>query len=204
MCAVNQTHMYAIRLRPGTYHPPMAAGMYVAHSALPSETRFTPDIQTARTWGSYPEAYSYLDDNLYGMAEVVRVASINRLLADINSSGVNQATEGFSQLAEDKLDKKPTSQEWPLGEAKSSSHYQQPQPTTHENRPLPQESTLISSGDSLPELDDTLYLYHLYHKSQLFELQVQPLAEEWATVAEMSLNNLDAIQQGFIWAKVQE
>ncbi len=68
--------MYALRLKPGTYPPPLVGGMYVAQKVLPSASSFTPDIKAARTWGSYQQAYSYLDENLYGMAEVVTVDSV--------------------------------------------------------------------------------------------------------------------------------
>ncbi len=68
--------MYALRLKPGTYPPPLVGGMYVAQRVLPSASSFTPDIKAARIWGSYQQAYSYLDENLYGMAEVVAVDSV--------------------------------------------------------------------------------------------------------------------------------
>jgi len=68
--------MYALRLKPGTYPPPLVGGMYVAQRVLPSASSFTPDIKTARIWGSYQQAYGYLDENLYGMAEVVTVDSV--------------------------------------------------------------------------------------------------------------------------------
>ena len=166
-----QTQMYAIRLKPGTYPPPLAAGMYVAQSAVPSEIRFTPDIQVARTWGSYQETYSYLDENLYGIADVVSVVSMHSLLADINKLADNRATEGIPQLALDEIDKEP-----------ASSSY----------------------GSSSPEPDDTLHLYHLYHFSELPLLDGSPLAEEWATEAEVAQINEEAIPQGFIWVKAQD
>jgi serine/threonine protein kinase len=204
MLTPKQPQMYAIRLKPGTYRPPMAAGMYVAHSALLSQLRFTPDIQTARTWASYQQAYSYLDENLYGMAEVVPVVSIHSLLADINKLGDNGATVGIPQLTE--VDKKPTSTELPFGKAEASLQHQQPQFTTQQDRkpPLPQGTTLNLEGSSSSEPDDTLYLYRLYHISELPLVSGEPLAEEWGTVAGMSEVNTEAIQQGFIWVKVQE
>lgn len=66
---------YAIRIKSGTYHPPLVAGMYVGESDPASEIRFTHNIQAARTWESYQEAFSYVDENLYGIAEVVPVVS---------------------------------------------------------------------------------------------------------------------------------
>jgi hypothetical protein len=195
--------MYAIRLKPGTYRPPMAAGTYVAHSALPSEIRFTSDIQTARTWGSYQEAYSYLDENLYGMAEVVTVVSMHRLLAAINRLGDNGAIVGIPQLAE--VDKKLASTELAFEEAEASLHHQQPQPTLQHDRkvPLPQGTTSKSEGSYSLEPDDTLHLYHLYLKSELPLFSNEPLAEEWATVAEISEVNEELSRQGFIWVKTE-
>ncbi len=65
---------YALRLKPGTYPPPLVAGMYVAQRELHAQIKFTSNPRAARTWESYQQAYSYLDDNLYGMAEVVEVS----------------------------------------------------------------------------------------------------------------------------------
>lgn len=202
MLTPNQTQMYALRLRPGTYRPPMAAGMYVAHSALPSEIRFTPDIQTARTWGSYQEVYSYLDENLYGMAEVVKVASIHSLLADINKFGDNEPDESIPQLALDKLGKKPALTELLFEEVKHSFH-QQPQFINQQDRKvsLPQDTNSNLEGSSSLKPDDTLHLYRLYHISELPFPSGEPLAEEWATIAEMSEVQEEAIQQGFVWVK---
>ena len=159
MLTPKQMQMYAIRLKPG-YLPSMAAGEYVAYSALPSEIRFTPEIQTARTWGSYQEAYSYLDENLYGMAKVVTVVSMHRLLADINSLG--DGAIGLSQGTTSNLE-----------------------------------------SSSSPKSDYKLYLYRLYHKSEFPSPSGEPLAEEWATVAEMLEVNQELSKHGFIWVKAQ-
>lgn len=159
------TQMYAIRLKPGTYPAPLAAGMYVASSALPSEIRFTPEIQFARTWGSYQEAYSYVDENLYGVAKVVKVVSMHSLLAELKRAGAKVVTSSI---------------------------------------PLPQGTTINSDGRSLSTSDDTLHLYRLYRFCESPLLEEPPLAEEWATEAEVSEVNEEAIQRGLIWVKAQD
>lgn len=47
--------------------------MYVARQAKESEISFTSDVNAARNWGSYQQAYSYMDEYLYGMVDVVKV-----------------------------------------------------------------------------------------------------------------------------------
>lgn len=174
------TQLYALRLKPGTYAPPFAAGMYVAQSALASELRFTPDIQTARTWTSYQETYKYLDDNLYGSAEVVPVVPVKSLLPDFKKLGNNHASAGITQRGSNKVDKKLTTEHTDSAPAVTANQ-------THDD-------------SSLPEPDDTLHLYRLYRKSES-SFVGEPLAEEWATDAEVSEVNEEAIQRGLIWVK---
>jgi hypothetical protein len=192
------TQMYAIRLKPGTYPAPLAGGMYVAYSALPSEIRFTPEIQFARTWGSYQEAYSYVDENLYGVAKVVKVVSMHSLLAGIKRVGANVVTASIPQHTFKAQDKKPASTE-------PSLHHQQPQSTTQQDKKvqLPQGTAVNSDGSSLPTSDDTLHLYRLYRFYESPLLEEPPLAEEWATEAEVLEVNEEAIQRGLIWVKAQ-
>ncbi len=82
--------MYAITLKPGTYPLPLVAGMYVQKSTPQSELSFTPDIEAAQTWENYQDAYSYLDENLYGMADVVVVTvdSVQSQKADVDTISV--------------------------------------------------------------------------------------------------------------------
>lgn len=192
------TQMYAIRLKPGTYPAPLAAGMYVASSALSSEIRFTPEIQFARTWGSYQEAYSYVDENLYGVAKVVKVVSMHSLLADIKRVGGNVVTTSILQNTLKAGDKKPASTE-------PSLHHQPPQFTTQQDKKVqPQDTSINSDGSSLPTSDDTLHLYRLYRFCESPLLEEPPLAEEWATEAEVLEVNEEAIQRGLIWVKAQD
>lgn len=114
------TQMYALRLKPGTYSAPLVAFTYVACSAVPSEVRFTSDIQVAQTWVSYQEVYSYLDENLYGIADVVTVVSTHSLLAEIKKLRDNVVTQTIPQLAFDELDKKPASTQLPFREINSN------------------------------------------------------------------------------------
>lgn len=174
------TKMYAIRLKPGTYPAPLAAGMYVTYSALPSEIRYTSDIQVARTWRRYQDAYSYVDENLYGIADVVTVVSMHSLLAEIKRVGANVVTESIPQIAFDEIDKKPAPAE-----------------------PSPQ-GTALNDSTFLPESDEPLHLYRLYRFSELPLVEDPPLAEEWATEAEVSEVNEEAIQRGLIWVKAED
>lgn len=82
---------YAIRIKSGTYHPPLVAGMYVGESDPASGISFTHNIQAARTWKSYQEAFSYVDENLYGMAEVVPVVSRQNRVKVLLSSLISLA-----------------------------------------------------------------------------------------------------------------
>lgn len=190
--------MYAIRLKPGTYLTLLAAGMYVACGALPSEIRFTPDIQAARTWESYQEAYSYVDENLYGIADVVTVVSMHSLLATIKRIGNNVVTQTIPQLAFDELEKKPASKE-------PSFYRQQPQPTTQQDSKVQVPQVAAANYDSsLAASDGTLHLYRLYRFSEFPLLGEPPLAEEWATESDVTEVNQEAIERGLIWVKAQD
>jgi hypothetical protein len=193
------TQMYAIRLKPGTYPAPLAGGMYVASSALPSEIRFTPEIQFARTWGSYQDAYSYVDENLYGVAKVVKVVSMHSLLADIKRVGANVVTASIPQHTFKAGDKKPASTE-------PSLHHQQPQSTTQQDKKvqLAPGTSINFDSSSVPTSDDTLHLYRLYRFYESPLLEDPPLAEEWATEAEVLEVNEEAMQRGLIWVKAQD
>lgn len=100
------TQIYAIRIKPGTYPPPLAGGMYVRESGLASDLSFTRDIQSARTWKSYQDAYNYVDEKLYGIADVVMLNSMQSTITqkqpNENTSFVKQE---FSQHQGDKSDK---------------------------------------------------------------------------------------------------
>ena len=97
--------MYAITLKPGTYPPPLTAGMYVQNGSPQSELIFTPDIQAAQTWENYQDAYSYLDENLYGMADVVTVDSVPSQKLDVVKEPVQQKPDIVTvDLAQQKPD----------------------------------------------------------------------------------------------------
>lgn len=190
--------MYAIRLKPGTDLTPLAAGTYVACGPLPSEIRFTPNIQAARTWESYREAYSYVDENLYGIADVVTVVSMHSLLTTIKRIGNNVVTQTMPQLCFDQLDKKPASNE-------PSFSPQEPQPTTHQDSKVqPPQVADANYDSSLPMSDGILHLYRLYRFSESPLLGEPPLAEEWATESDVTQVNQEAIERGLIWVKSQD
>lgn len=51
--------------------------------------------------------------------------------------------------------------------------------------------------------DSKLYLYQMYRKSEFMFLGAEPLAEEWATEAEVAELNTEMILQGLILVKAQ-
>lgn len=56
-----------------------------------------------------------------------------------------------------------------------------------------------------PEPDHTkLYLYRMYRKSEFMFLDAEPLAEEWATEAEVAELNTEMIPQGLVLVKAQD